>query len=127
MVKKEFTFKGKSVEELKKMSTQEFMQLIPSRERRHLKRGLTDVEKKLLKEIKAGKNNVETHARDMVVVPEMIGKTIKVHNGKEFSQVMINEEMLGHRLGEFTLTRKPVKHGAAGIGSTRGTAHASVH
>ncbi len=127
MIKKEFAFKGKTVAQLKEMSLQEFMLLIPSKERRHLKRGMTDVEKHLLSEIRAGKNNIETHARDMVIIPEMIGKTIKVHSGKEFQPVMITEELLGHRLGEFALTRKPVKHGAAGIGATRSSASASVH
>ncbi len=127
MAKKEFTFKGKTVEQLRKMDLKEFMQLIPANERRHIKRGITVLEKKLLKDMKSGKNNIETHAREMIILPEMIGLTIKVYNGKEFLQVFINEEMLGHRLGEFALTRKPVKHGAAGIGATRSSASQSVH
>jgi small subunit ribosomal protein S19 len=55
----------------------------------------------------------------MVIVPAMIGKTIKVYNGKEFFPVMITGEMLGHYLGEFSHTRKGVSHSAAGIGATR--------
>ncbi len=126
MVKKEFTFKGKTVAQLKAMSVNEFGQLIPSKERRHLKRGFTDAEKKFLKEIRAGANNIKTHCRDIIILPEMIGALMKVYNGKEFLPLTVTEEMLGHRLGEFALTRRPVRHGAAGIGATRGTAHQSV-
>jgi len=127
MVKKEFAFRGKTLGELKLMSLNEFMMLIPANERRHLKRGMTDVEKIVLKKIRAGKKNIETHAREMVIIPEMVGHTLKVYSGKEFVMVMITEEMLGHRLGEFALTRKTVRHGAAGIGATKSSAHQSVH
>ncbi len=127
MVKKEFTYRGNTVTQLKQMSLAEFMNLVPSNQRRKMKRGFTDVEKKLLKEVRTGKNNIETHARDMIILPEMIGLTIKVHTGREFFPIFIAEDMIGHRLGEFALTRKTVKHGAAGIGATKSSAHASVH
>lgn len=127
MVKKEYTFKGKTVAELKAMSLNEFMLLIPANERRHIKRGFTEQEKKLLSEIRAGKANIETHVREMIVLPEMIGLTLKIYNGKEFLPLLIAEDMVGHRLGEFALTRKPVRHGAAGIGATKSSASQSVH
>jgi small subunit ribosomal protein S19 len=127
MAKKEITYKGKTAEQLKKLSLNEFMALIPSRDRRKLKRGFTDAEKKVLKDLRAGKNNLETHCRDMVIIPEMIGATLRIHTGKEFFSILITEEMMGHRLGEFAMTRKQVKHGAAGIGATKSSAHASVH
>lgn len=127
MIKKEFSYRGKSLEELKKLDLSQFMELIPSNQRRHLKRGLTDQEKKLMKNIRAEKRNIETHCREMIVLPEMVGILLKIHTGKEFFTVTITEDMLGHRLGEFALTRRQVKHGAAGVGSTRGTAHQSVH
>ena len=126
-MKKEFTYKGKTLQELKKLTLNEFMNLIPSPERRHLKRGLTDLEKNFLKEIRSGKRNVKTHAREMIILPEMVGLTISIYNGKEFLPLFVTEDMLGHRLGEFSLTRKPVRHGAAGIGATKSSAHASVH
>ena len=126
-MKKEFTYKGKTLQELKNLTLNEFMNLIPSPERRHLKRGLTDLEKNLLKEIRSGKRNVKTHAREMIILPEMVGLTINIYNGKEFLPLFVTEDMLGHRLGEFSLTRRPVRHGAAGIGATKSSAHASVH
>ncbi|HME87122.1 MAG TPA: 30S ribosomal protein S19 [Candidatus Nanoarchaeia archaeon] len=127
MAKKEFTFRGKTLDEVKKLSTQEFVALIPSNQRRKFKRGFTEKELKLLAEIRSGKNNIETHCRDMLILPEMVGMTVKVHNGKEFFPIMITEDMLGHRFGEFALTRRTVRHGSAGVGATRGSMHASVH
>jgi small subunit ribosomal protein S19 len=55
----------------------------------------------------------------MVVTPEMVGKSIEIHNGREFQKVDIQPESVFHYLGEFALTRRKVAHGAAGIGATR--------
>ncbi|OGG42965.1 30S ribosomal protein S19 [Candidatus Jorgensenbacteria bacterium RIFCSPLOWO2_12_FULL_42_11] len=54
---------------------------------------------------------IKTWARDSEISPEMVGYTFGVHNGKNFITVRVSEEMVGHRLGEFSLTRKFVKHG----------------
>lgn len=126
MTKKEFTFKGKTVEELKKMSLNEFAQLVTARQRRAIKRGFTEQQKILLRKIRGNEKNLETHCRDMVILPEMAGKTIKVHQGKEFVPVLIEQDMIGHCLGEFVLTRKKVMHSAPGIGATRSSASLSV-
>jgi len=123
---KEFIFHGKSVQEVMKMSIEEFAKLVPSRERRKIKRGFTEIEKKLLEDIKSNPKDIKTHARDMIILPEMIGKTIKVYNGKEWTPVIVQAEMISHRLGEFSLTRKQVKHSAPGIGATRSSASLSV-
>ena len=119
MAKKEFTYYGKSLEELQKLSIKEFAEIAPARARRTLKRGLTDAQKILLKKIKKGESNIETHCRDMIILPEMANKTISVYNGKTFVKVMITTEMIGHYLGEFSLTRRRVQHGSPGIGATR--------
>ncbi len=108
------------------MDINEFALLITSRERRKLKRGFTESEKTLLREVIKNKTNLETHCRDMLILPSMLGKTIKVYNGKEFQPIIIELDMLGHRLGEFTLTRKSVQHSAPGIGATRSSAAISV-
>jgi len=126
MVKKEFTFKGRTVDELKKLSMKEFGLLLKSRQRRSLERGFTDAQKILLKKIRANEKNIETHCRGMIILPEMIGLTIKVHKGNGFDPVLIQAEMIGHRLGEFALTRKKVSHSAPGIGATRSSASISV-
>lgn len=81
---------------------------------RSLKKGLY-VDERLIKKIKDKKPNdrtpIKTWSRASVISPEMIGFTFSVHNGKDFIQVFIAEEMVGHRLGEFSPTRKFVRHG----------------
>jgi len=54
---------------------------------------------------------IKTWSRACVIVPEMVGFKFLVHNGKDFPEVLVAEEMVGHRLGEFSLTRKFIKHG----------------
>jgi len=118
-VAKELTWKGKSEEDAAKLDLKEFMALIPSRQRRSLKRGLTEAQKALMVRIEAGENNVKTHCRDMIIIPQMVGKTLRVYNGKEYLPLTIIASMLGHYLGEFSPTRKGVAHSAAGVGATR--------
>lgn len=126
MAKKEITIKGKTLEELKKMSVSELAQILTSRQRRTLRRGMTDQQKILLKKMRANEKNIETHCRDIVILPEMVGLIVRVHQGKEFVSVAIEPEMVGHYLGEFVLTRKKVAHSAPGIGATRSSASLSV-
>jgi small subunit ribosomal protein S19 len=115
-----FEFRGKSIEEIKAMNLEEFSLMIPSRQRRSLKRGLPEKQKKLLEKIRKNpKKYHRTHSREMVILPEMVGVKIGVYNGKEYLALEIKPEMLGHRLGEFVLTRKNVKHSAPGFGATR--------
>ncbi|PIN70482.1 30S ribosomal protein S19 [Candidatus Woesearchaeota archaeon CG11_big_fil_rev_8_21_14_0_20_43_8] len=126
MAKKIFTYRGKTLEELQSMGLNELSQLLTSDARRVIKRGFTDAEKKLLKNIRAEKRNIETHCRDMLILPEMVGMSIKVYSGKVFVPVLIDIEMIGHRLGEFVLTRNRVAHSAPGVGATRSSSALSV-
>ena len=126
MVKKEFKYRGKAVEEIKAMSIKDFMMILPARERRSLKRGFTEEQKQLISKIEKKDKKLRTHCRDMVIIPMMIGLTIEVYQGKEFIPVLVNEEMMGHRLGEFTQTRRRVTHGAPGIGATKSSGSVSV-
>ncbi len=61
---------------------------------------------------------IKTHHRNMIIVPEMVGSLIGVYNGLNFTQVEVKPDMIGHYLGEFAITYKPVKHGRAGVGAT---------
>jgi len=122
-----FLYRGKNLEELRSMDMKDFMKLLPARERRSLKRGLTDNEKKLLKKIKKSKTKfVKTHIRDMIVLPEMVGIKIGIYNGHEYVNVEIKPEMIGHRLGEFSPTRKKTKHSSPGLGATRSSKFTAV-
>lgn len=125
MARKEFAYRGKSIAELTLMSLKEFAELLPARQRRTLLKGLSEQDKKLLEDMRASLN-AKTHRREMIIIPEMVGKNVKVYSGKEFVQVALIPEMLGHYLGEFVLTRKKVVHSTPGIGATKSSAALSV-
>ncbi len=82
---------------------------------RSLKKG-PFVNEKLAKKVTKAKENqdrkpIKTWARASTIVPEMVGMTFLVHNGKDFISVFVEENMVGHKLGEFSLTRKFISHG----------------
>lgn len=121
---KEFKYRGYTLEQLQDMSYETFIGLLSSRMRRSLNKGLSKEKMKLLdeaKKLKEGsiKGPVKTHARDMVILPIMVGTNIQIHNGKEFFPVEIKPEMIGHYLGEYAITNKKVVHGTPGIGASR--------
>lgn len=131
MVKKELMYKGKTIDELKKMSVQDFAKLAPSRARRSLLAGFSDAQKKLLKKLDAAisgkyKKPIKTQCRDMIIIPRMINQMIHVYSGKQYIPVFVTNEMLGHYLGEYAITRSKVAHSAPGIGATKSSAAASV-
>jgi Ribosomal protein S19 len=109
------------------MPMDDLINLLPARQRRSLKRGLTKAQIRLLARIRKVRSNpelakktvIKTHVRDMIILPEMIGLTIAVYNGKEFVPVKISPEMIGHYLGEFSITTKKVTHGEPGLKATR--------
>jgi len=124
---KEFRYRGYTLDELQAMSMDEFIRLLPSRQRRSLSRGLSQEQRIMLESVRKAKEAtnqgqktvVKTHARDMIILPEMVGVTLLIHNGKEFTAVEVASGMIGHYVGEFAITNKPVKHGAPGIGASR--------
>ncbi|MHA1821751.1 MAG: 30S ribosomal protein S19 [Promethearchaeota archaeon] len=125
--RKRYLYRGKTLKELRKMSMDEFVELVPARIRRSVRRGFPKRHKKVFEKLrkahkaqKAGKEIiVKTHCRDLPIFPEFIGLTVGVHNGKEFIEVKITPEMIGHYLGEYAPTNKVVKHGTPGIGATK--------
>jgi len=119
-----FNYKGKSVEDLQKISNDELFGLLNSRQRRSLTRGISDNKKKLIAEMKLAKdgndkNPIKTHQRDVIILPYMVGVTINVFSGKEFMPITISAEMIGHYVGEYVITNKRVNHGAPGVGASR--------
>ena len=117
MAKKIFTYRGKTLEELQTMTLKELALLLPARQRRKLNRGLSDEEKKLVLKL-TKKDRVKTHLRDMIILPSMVGKTIMIHTGKDFQPIEIQQEAIGHYLGELSLSRKRVGHSSPGVGAT---------
>ena len=112
------------MEELQEMTLEDFSKLLASRERRALSRGLTKVEKKLLESVRRARGQdklIRTHARDMVVLPEMVGAKLGIHNGKEFKRVDITLNKIGRRLGDYSHCTTRVLHSGPGVGATRGS------
>ncbi len=128
MAAHEFTYRGKTLKELEKMDTREFAKYVGADSRRFVLRHFDIIEKfvKKCRERQAKGKPIRTHLRALVIVPNMVNFTVHVHNGKTYVPVKILPEMLGHRLGEFSVTTKKVEHGAAGIGATRSSAALSV-
>ncbi len=127
MALKEFTYKGKTLEQLKKLDLKQLADILPARKRRSLKRGFTPAQKAFLVKVNKAltgktKKPIRTHCRDMVVLPEMVGLLIHVHAGREFVPISIIPEMIGYYLGELTMTRKKVTHSAPGLGATKSSA-----
>lgn len=119
--KKEFTYRGFTLDELKAMPMEDVLELLPARARRTYLRGIDDERAAFLETIKGNgtEEAVRTHARDLPVLPWWVGKKVAVHNGKEFVALEIKPEMIGHFLGEFAMTRREVKHSGPGVGATR--------
>merc|ERR1712066_379363 len=124
---RKFTYRGVDLDQLLDMNNEQLMELFPCRVRRKIGHGLKRKPMALIKKLRKKKKEcppnekpdvVKTHLRDMIIVPEMTGSIVGVYNGKTFNQVEIKPEMIGHYLGEFSITYKPVKHGRPGIGAT---------
>jgi small subunit ribosomal protein S19 len=125
--KKEFKYRGKTLKELKEMDTREFAKLLPSKPRRFVLRNFQEIEYFVsrCKTKQSRKKKIRTHKRNIVIVPQLIGMNIQVYNGREFLPIEIVGEMLGHVLGEFSLTRGKITHSKAGVGATKGSKHKS--
>merc|ERR1711915_274564 len=124
---RKFTYRGVDLDQLLDMNNEGLMELFTCRIRRKFNRGLKRKPMALIKKLRKKKKEcpvnekpdvVKTHLRNMIVVPEMTGSIVGVYNGKVFTQVEIKPEMIGHYLGEFSISYKPVKHGRPGIGAT---------
>lgn len=124
---KKFSYRGMDLEALLKLDVTVLQHHVRSRIRRRFKNGLGRKPMRLIKRLRKAKRNagpmekpepIKTHLRNMIIVPEMVGSQVGVYNGKDFLLVEVKPEMIGHYLGEFSITYKPVGHGRPGIGST---------
>lgn len=125
---REFRFRGLNVDQLKNLSIEALLPLLNARQRRSLDKRvgkyMNDEKRKLrerIKNVREGnsKETIRTHVRDMIILPDMVGITVNVHNGKDFSPITLKPEMIGHYLGEYSITNKRVQHGAPGVGASR--------
>ncbi len=125
MAKKEYLYRGKKLDELQSLSLKELAELLPARQRRCIKRGFDDGKKKIIAKL-SKKDAIETHVRDMIVLPQFVGKTIKIHSGKVFVPIIIQEDMIGMFFGELVTTRKRVQHSSPGVGASKSSSSVSV-
>jgi small subunit ribosomal protein S19 len=118
--KREFSYRGYTLEELQAMSLSEVLTLLPARARRSYNRGLNKEQQAFLDRLRSEKKEIlKTHRREIIILPEFVGKKIAVYDGKEYKVIEIIPEMIGHYLGEFALTRTFQKHSGPGVGATR--------
>lgn len=121
--KKQFKYRGKDIDELKALDTREVAKYLGSRSRRTVLRNFQYIEnfvQRAKTKLAKGKK-IKTHKRNIVVVPQLVGMNIQVHNGKAFIPVEIIPEMIGHFLGEFAPTRAKTMHSKSGVGATKGS------
>jgi len=123
-------YRGKTAEELQKLSMEDYSKMVTSRQRRMLKRMCTSYKEliakaELVKKRGTGKA-IRTQVREALILPSWLGMKFAVSNGKEYKELLISPEMLGHRLGEFSFTTKRVIHSSPGIKATRGSKFLSV-
>ncbi|HIH19714.1 TPA: 30S ribosomal protein S19 [Candidatus Micrarchaeota archaeon] len=116
-------YQGIDIEEVGKITLQDFLKFIPSNSRRTLKRMGAQVKKFIerLRKHDFAKKPMKTHARQMIILPEMLGKKFLVYNGKDWIEVTVLATMLGRRLGEYSIPIKMVRHSGPGVGATRGS------
>lgn len=125
-----YTFRGRTLEQVQAMPMDEFLKLIPSRNRRSVHRMGMEY-KALIKKVDRAKKSgrekaIRTTCREAVILPSWVDMGFAVHNGKEFKEFRITPEMLGHRIGEYSFSTKRVQHSAPGIRATRGSKFLAV-
>ncbi len=121
-------FKGKSADELKSMTLDQTLPYLTSRSRRALRRASSKSIrfKQLIKKVnklRAANSSkpIKTHVREAVILPDWLGMTFGIYNGKEFKNVLITIDKIGYRLGDFSHTTGRVLHSGPGVGATRGS------
>ena len=118
--KKEFTYRGMTLDKLQELNFKEIMDIIPSRQRRSFRRGLSKEQAKLITDSNNKPDKVlRTHRREMIIIPQFVGRTFAVHNGKEFVNLEIMPEMIGLYFGELAPTRTSPTHTGPGVGATK--------
>jgi small subunit ribosomal protein S19 len=119
--KREFTLHGRTLPELQAMSLEELAKVLTARARRSIRRGFNDDQRRFLDKLRTfpPTKALRTHCRDVLVLPEHVGHRVAIHNGKEYKEIEVRPEMIGHYFGEFSLTRRFEKHSGPGVGATR--------
>ena len=128
-------YRGVELEKLIEYPMDQLVKLMRSRQRRRFAHGIHQRYDRLIKKLKKARKEaaygekpkaVKTHLRNCIVLPEMVGSIVDVYGGKYWNSVEVRSDMIGHYLGEFSLTYKPIKHGKVGVGATRSSKFTSL-
>ena len=137
-IKKSFKkqmYRGIEINDLIDMKLPNVVKLLGSRQRRRYARGMQKKYDTLLKKVQKAiieceegekPKGVKTHLRNAIVLPQMVGSVIEVYRGNNFVPVEVKCDMIGHYLGEFSMTYKPVSHGKLGVGATKSSKFTST-
>jgi small subunit ribosomal protein S19 len=118
--KKEFTYRGMTIDKLQELNFEDFIKIVPSRQRRSFRRGLSQEQAKLINDSNNKPDKIlRTHRREMIIIPQFVGRSFAVHNGKEFVKLEIMPEMIGLYFGELAPTRTSPTHTGPGVGATK--------
>ncbi len=119
--KREFTYRGRTLADLRALDLEHLAQVLNARARRSIRRGFNAETTRFFDRMRSTppEKTVRTHCRDALVLPEHVGRRVAIHNGKEFKEIEVRPEMVGHYYGEFSLTRRFEKHSGPGVGATR--------
>jgi len=119
--KREFTYRGLTLPDLQKLTLEEFSKVAGARARRSIRRGFNVETNHFYERMRSTPADkiVRTHCRDALVLPEHVARRVAIHTGKEFKEIEVRPEMVGHYFGEFALTRRFEKHSGPGVGATR--------
>lgn len=126
MVRKDM-WRGVDEDNIDKVSAEDFYKKTTSRNRRTLKRLKKNPKlKKFMEKVSRIKKEnpkkmIKTHLRDAVIMPEWVGLTFGIYNGKEYRKIEITTRMVGNRLGDFAHSTGRVLHSGPGVGATRGS------
>lgn len=122
-----FMYKGKDIDQLMAMKMSDFAQMIPSKNRRHLTRGINKYELDLIQKVDAWHAEheetgnkpapIKTYERSMIILPSMIGCSIAVHCGNGFFPLDVKPEMIGRKLKDYVTTKVHPSHGRPGVGA----------
>ena len=128
-------YRGVELEKLIEYPMDQLVKLLKARQRRRFAHGIHQRYDRLIKKLRKAKKEapygekpkaVKTHLRNCIVLPEMVGSIVDVYGGKYWNSVEVKSDMIGHYLGEFSLTYKPIKHGKVGVGATRSSKFTSL-
>ncbi|MCI4367181.1 MAG: 30S ribosomal protein S19 [Thermoplasmata archaeon] len=119
--KREYTLRGMTLPALQALTLPELAKVLPARARRSIRRGFTEETQRFFEhlEVQPREKALRTHCRDALVLPSHVGRRVAIYTGKEFKEIEVRPEMIGHYYGEFALTRRFEKHSGPGVGATR--------